>query len=84
MVLIRSKLGRLAAGIGVGLLVEALLFVGTLLLTNYLPPPWEERVFALGQEPAYHLVGWLWSMQRHGFEEQAGFVILVPLVQWVF
>jgi hypothetical protein len=84
MGLIKSRFGRLTAAIGIGLLVESLLFIGVLLLIERLPQPWDERVFAIAQEPAYHLVGWIWSMQRHGFEEQAGFVILVPLVQWGF
>lgn len=48
MALILSKFRRLAAAIGIGLLVETLLFAGTVLLTDNLPRPWDERVFALG------------------------------------
>jgi hypothetical protein len=84
MALIRSKLGSLAAAIGIGVAAEGLLFVGGLIISSPFRDPWGERIFALTREPAYHLVGWLAKVQRPGFEEQVGFVILVPLIQWVF
>ena len=80
----KFRFGRLAAAMGIGALIEALLFVGGIVIASTIKDAYGERIFALTQEPAYHLVGWVWQMQRHGFEEQVGFIILVPLLQWVF
>jgi hypothetical protein len=66
MALIRSKLGSLAAAIGIGVAAEGLLFVGGLIISSPFRDPWGERIFALTQEPAYHLVGWLAKVQHPG------------------
>jgi hypothetical protein len=84
MALIRSKLGSLAAAIGIGVAAEGLLFVGGLIISSPFRDPWGERIFALTQEPAYHLAGWLAEIQHPGFEEQVGYVILVPLFSGSF
>lgn len=83
MVVIRSSLGRLSAAIGLGIAVEAVLFVGVVVISSPLRDPWAERMFAVTQEPAYHLVDWLAQLHHPGFEEQAAFFLLIPVVQCV-
>jgi hypothetical protein len=83
MALIRSKFGRLAAAIGIGLAVEILLLAGGTLISPKFPKPWDERVWAVTQEPAYHLVDWLAKAEHPGFESQGAFFMLIPLTQWV-
>src|SRR5579862_790897 len=83
MALIRSRLGRLVKAIGVGLAVEIVLFAGGTVVGSRFQRPWDERVWAATQEPAYHLVDWLATVHRPGFEEQGAYFVLIPLTQWV-
>jgi hypothetical protein len=83
MALIRSTLARLMAAIGVGLTVELVLLAGGTVLGSRLLPPWDERVWAATQEPAYHLIDWLARTHHHGFEEQGVYFVLIPLSQWL-
>ena len=83
MPVIQSRLRRLSAAAGLGIAAEAVLFVGGLVISSHLLDPWGERIFAVTQEPAYHLVGWLAQRQHPGFEEQIGFFLLIPVVQCI-
>jgi hypothetical protein len=83
MALIRSRLGRLVTAIGVGLVVEILLLAGGTVVGSRFQQPWDERVWAATQEPAYHLVDWLARVHRPGFEEQGAYFVLIPLSQWL-
>ncbi len=83
MLLIRSRLRRLVTAIGVGLVVEILLFATGTILGSRFQQPWDERVWAATQEPAYFLVDWLARVHRPGFEEQGAYSVLIPLSQWL-
>jgi len=83
MAFARFKLRRLAAAIGIGLLIEALLLFAAVMISSALPKPWDDRIANLTQEPAYHLVNWLSTIWPPGFEGQAGYAMLIPLLQWV-
>src|SRR6266480_4501540 len=80
---LKTKFGRLAAAIAVGLVLEILLLAGGTVLSSKFHQPWDERVWAATQEPAYHLVDWLAKTHRVGFEEQGAYFILIPVTQWV-
>ncbi len=69
--------------IAVGLVVEILLLVVGTLVGSRFQQPWDERVWAATQEPAYHLVDWLARVHRPGFEEQGTYSVLIPLSQWL-
>lgn len=73
----------LAAAIAIGLAAEVLLFAGASFVGSKLPQPWDERLWAVTQEPASHLVDWLAKAQHPGFEEQGAYVLLIPLTQWI-
>lgn len=83
MALLRSRLGRLATAIAVGLVVEVLLLAGGAVVASRFRQPWDERVWAATQEPAYHLVDGLARVHRPGFEEQGAYFVLIPLSQWL-
>ena len=69
--------------IGFGLGVEILLLAGGTLIGSRLQQPWDERVWAATQEPAYHLVDWLARVHRPVFEEQGAYFVLIPLLQFL-
>jgi hypothetical protein len=69
----------LLTAIGVGLVVEILLLAGGTAVGSRFPQPWDERVWAATQEPAYHLVDWLARVHRPGFEEQGVYFVLSPI-----
>ncbi len=73
----------MATAIAVGLGVEILLLVGGGAVGSRFQQPWDERVWAATQEPAYHLVDWLARVHRPGFEEQGAYFVLIPLSQWL-
>jgi len=52
MAFARFKLRRLAAAIGIGLLIEALLLFAAVMISSALPKPWDDRIANLTQEPA--------------------------------
>jgi len=79
----RSRLGRFAAAISIGLAAEILLFIGVVFIASKVSQPWGDRLAAVTQEPAYHLVNWLAKVHRPGFEEQAAYAMLIPLIQWM-
>jgi len=83
MAVIRSRLGRLAAAIGIAVVAEILLLAGGTFVGSKFQQPWDERIWAATQEPAYHLVDWLARVHRPGFEEQGAYFVLIPLTQWV-
>ena len=70
MSLIKSRFGRLAAALGIALIAEIALLAGATLISSRVPQPWDERLWAVTQEPAYHLVDWLSNVHHPGFEEQ--------------
>lgn len=83
MALIRSGLGRFITAIGIGLTVEILLLAGGTLLGSRFQPPWDERVWAATQAPAYYVIDWVARARQHGFEERGAFFVLIPLTQWL-
>jgi len=83
MAVIKSRLSRLVAAIGIGLLFEVLLLSAAVMISSALPKPWDDRIANLTQEPAYHLVNWFSTIWPPGFEAQAGYAMLIPLLQWV-
>lgn len=78
-----KKIGRLAAAIGIALVAEILLFAGAAFIDSKIPQPWGERLARITQEPGYHLVNWCANVRRPGFEEQAAYAMLIPLIQWM-
>lgn len=74
---------RLSAALGFGLVAEVLMVVVYLHLAGKasLSPWW--TAFTLTQEPAWHLVKWWVDVTRPGFEEQMGYIYVVPLIQWL-
>jgi hypothetical protein len=84
MALARFRFRRLAAAIGIGLLTEALLMVAAVIISSELHKPWGDRIASVTQEPAYHLINWFAVLRPPGFEEQAAYAMLIPLLQWVF
>jgi heme/copper-type cytochrome/quinol oxidase subunit 2 len=73
---------RFAAALGTGLFAEALMvFVYILLGDAQLSRWW--TLFTLTQEPALHLVKWWVDVTQPGFEEQMGYIFLVPVIQWL-
>jgi hypothetical protein len=79
----RFRFRRLAVAIGFGLLVEAVSVGGATIISDKIPAPWGDRIANLTQEPAYQFVNWLADVRHPGFEEQAGYAMLIPLLQWV-
>jgi hypothetical protein len=83
MSLIKARFGRLAAALGIALIAEIALLAGAALISSKVPQPWDERLWAVTQEPAYHLVDWLSNVHHPGFEEQGAYFLLIPLNQWM-
>jgi hypothetical protein len=83
MSLIKSRFGRLAAALGIALIAEIALLAGATLISSKLPQLWDERLWAVTQEPAYHLVDWHSNVHHPGFEEQGAYFLLIPLIQWM-
>src|SRR6266567_8383677 len=83
MSLIKSRFGRLATALGIALTAEIALLAGATLISSKVPQPWDERLWAVTQEPAYHLVDWLSNVHHSGFEEQGAYFLLIPLIQWM-
>jgi len=83
MSFIGSRFGRLAAALGIALIAEITLLAGATLISSRVPQPWDERLWAMTQEPAYHLVDWLSHVHHPGFEEQGAYFLLIPLIQWM-
>ena len=79
----RSRFWRFASAISIGLACEILLFVGDAFIASKVPQPWGERLAVATQEPAYHLVNWFATAHPPGFEEQAAYAMLIPLIQWM-
>jgi len=74
----------LALALGAGLVLEAgllRLWIGGAL--NH-APLWGWVLFRVTQEPGGLLVGWLLAVRHPGFEEQTGYLYIIPLIQWVF
>ena len=71
---------RFATALGGGLLAEALMFFVYLHYGNGPLASWW-TLFTLTQEPGLHLVKWAVDILRPGFEEQMGFIFLVPIIQ---
>src|SRR5579871_887903 len=84
MKLARFSTRRLWAALAIGLLVEALLLAALIAAINVLPDGIGEPLGDLLQAPGSYLVAWLGKVQHPGFEEQVGYVLLVPVVQWMF
>jgi len=74
---------RLAAALGIGLVAEGLMIVVYLHLAGNASLSRWWTAFTLTQEPAWHLVKWWVDVMRPGFEEQMGYIYLVPLIQWL-
>ena len=73
---------RFVAALGTGLLAEALMFFVYLHFDNAQLSLWW-TLFTLTQEPALHLVKWWVDVMQPGFEEQMGYIFLVPIIQWL-
>ena len=75
---------RLAVASGIGLAAEGLMIVvyfhlaGNVSLSCWWTP------FTFMQEPSWHLVKWWVDITRPGFEEQMGYIYIVPIIQWLF
>jgi len=82
MAFIKSRVGRFATAIAIGLVAELLLLAVGTVVSSKAPRPWDERIWAATQEPAYPLVDWLEKAQHPGFEEQGAYFLLIPLIQW--
>jgi len=79
---IKSRVGRLATQLPSGWLLNfSCLPLGTV-VSSKAPRPWDERIWAATQEPAYPLEDWLEKAQHPGFEEQGAYFLLIPLIQW--
>ena len=74
---------RLGAAFALALLLEALLLVAMIALVNTLPDKLADPIGNLLQAPASYLVPLLARVQRPGFEEQVGYVLLIPVIQWL-
>ena len=74
---------RLATALGIGLVAEALMIVVYLQLAGNASLSRWWTAFTLTQEPAWHLVKWWVDVMRPGFEEQMGYIYLVPVIQWL-
>jgi hypothetical protein len=82
---------RWLTALGIGLAIETLVIVpyfwyrsvvgATVAGSASNPVRW---IVQFSQEPALHLVEWLVDILRPGFEEQVGYVFLIPVFQWLF
>lgn len=80
MKLARFRWRRLGGAVVLGLLLEGLMLVIAVALAN----PLGDQVSNLLQAPGSYLVTLLAKAQHPGFEEQVGYVLLIPLIQWFF
>jgi hypothetical protein len=78
------KFRRMAAALGIGLGSEALILFGAVIVANKVSPPWGEWIANLMQDPGVHFVQFLGKLEHPGFEEQVGYVLLIPVIQWLF
>ena len=78
----KFKWERLAAALLIGLVLEALLIAAGWVVADTVPAG--NRIANVTQVPAILLVWLLASMRPPGFEEQSAYVLLVPLLQWLF
>ena len=72
----------MGAALGFGFLLEILLLVLMVVAVNLFPNKVGEPVGDLLQAPASYLVPLLAKLQQPGFEEQVGYLLLIPLIQW--
>ncbi|HKD83909.1 MAG TPA: hypothetical protein VKB58_04095 [Terriglobales bacterium] len=82
MALAKFTWRRLGAALGFGLLLEAVLAVALVLGVNILPDGVSHALGDLLQAPASYVVPLLAKVQQPGFEEQVGYLLLIPLIQW--
>lgn len=68
---------RLGAALGLGLAIEILLLPAAILIGSETVGDWM-------QAPASILVRELARLTHPGFEEQVAYVLLIPLLQWIF
>jgi hypothetical protein len=73
---------RLGAALGFGMLLEGLLLVAMVFGVNILPHRTGDAAGDLLQSPASYLMPLLAKLQQPGFQEQVGYLLLIPLVQW--
>lgn len=81
---------RVAAALGIGLVLEALPVMIALRFWENRGPDVPGRplyrwswIVPLTQEPGLHLVKWWVDVTRPGFEEQMGYIYFIPLIQWL-
>lgn len=74
---------RLGASIAIGFVIEAALVYLEFSGVWNRSPLWLWGLFRATQEPGTVLIVLLVDTIRPGFEEQMGYIYLIPLVQWV-
>src|SRR5579864_5573694 len=82
MKLARFRWRRLGAALALGLLLETLLLAAMIAAVNTLPHQLSGPIGDLLQAPASYLIPLLAKIQPPGFEEQVGYVLLIPVMQW--
>ncbi len=83
MKLAKFRWRRLGAALALGLLLEVFLLVAMVAGVNMLPKQFGDMAGDWLQLPGSYLVTILAKVYHPGFEEQAGYVLLVPLIQWL-
>jgi len=76
----KFKWRRLAQALGIGLAIGVL---EAICVVSFLPSRWADRIGDLPLQPASYLVTLLAKSQHPGFEDQAGYFLLVVLLQWL-
>ena len=80
MELTKFRWRRLAAALGIGLGIEVL---EGICVVSLLPPRWVDWIGDLPLQPASYLVTLLAKNRHPGFEDQAGYFLLVLVLQWL-
>ncbi len=73
---------RFGAALALGLLVEGVLLVLLVVAVNSLPQQLADVAGECLQLPGSYVAGVLAKAYHPGFEEQVGYILLIPLIQW--
>jgi hypothetical protein len=80
MEMARFRWRRLAAALGIGVVIEVL---GAVCVVGFLPPQWADLIGDLPLQPASYLVSLLAKTKHAGFEGQVGYFLLAVVLQWL-
>lgn len=74
---------RLAAALGIGLVIELMLVYAALHISDHLSAVRGSQIAEALQAPGSYLVKWLVAIRHPGFEEQVAYIFLIPIFQWL-